>query len=71
MINIGKINTLKVVAEYPFGYALAPLTDNVDETDYSSEDMPTVTLPHDEVTTSLEVEQTLDVFVATDQRGDS
>jgi len=70
MINIGKINTLKVVAEYPFGYALAPLTDNVDSTDYSSEDMPTVTLPHDEVTTPLEVEQTLDVFVATDQRGD-
>ena len=70
MINIGKINTLKVVAEYPFGYALAPLTDNVESTDYSSENMPTVTLPHDEVTTPLEVEQTLDVFVATDQRGD-
>jgi len=70
MINIGKINTLRVVAEYPFGYALAPLVENVDDNDASGEDMPTVTLPHEEVTTPLEVEQTLDVFVATDQRGD-
>ena len=31
MINIGKINTLRVVAQYPFGYALAPLVENNDE----------------------------------------
>ena len=33
MINIGKINTLRVVAQYPFGYALAPLVENNDEND--------------------------------------
>lgn len=70
MINIGKINTLRVVAEYPFGYALAPLIENVDQNETSGEDLPTVTLPHDEVTHPLEAEQVLDVFVATDQRGD-
>ncbi|NDV90083.1 hypothetical protein GTH32_02600 [Alteromonas sp. 345S023] len=68
MINIGKVNTLRVVAEYPFGYALAPLVENDDP--WSDSEAVTVTLPHDQVSESLAVDSTIDVFVATDQRGD-
>ena len=75
MINIGKINTLRVVAQYPFGYALAPLVENNDENDCvieidDAEELQTVTLAIDEVETSLAEGQQIDVFVATDQRGD-
>ena len=75
MINIGKINTLRVVAQYPFGYALAPLVENNDENDSvieieDAEELQTVTLAIDEVETSLAEGQQIDVFVATDQRGD-
>ena len=68
MITIGKINTLRVIAEYPFGYALAPLVDSQDYDDEN--DLPTVTLSRDHVETPLTLEQTLDVFVATDQQGE-
>ncbi|WP_394223986.1 S1 RNA-binding domain-containing protein [Alteromonas gracilis] len=75
MINIGKINTLRVVAQYPFGYALAPLVEKHDEQDSvieidDADDQQTVTLAIDEVETSLVEGQQIDVFVGTDQRGD-
>lgn len=72
MINIGKINTLRVVAQYPFGYALAPIIDNDSDVyeDGDHDDTPTVTLAIDEVTKPLADGQQVDVFVATDQRGD-
>lgn len=69
MINIGKINTLRVVAQYPFGYALAPCIENEDDT-YSDDELPTVTLSHDEVESELSDGALIDVFVAADQRGD-
>ena len=73
MINIGKINTLRVVTQYPFGYALAPLVENNDENDSvieidDAEELQTVTLAIDEVEISLAEGQQIDVFVATDQR---
>ncbi len=75
MINIGKINTLRVVAEYPFGYALAPLLDSLTNDDgvYDASedtDQQTVTLAIDEVETPLTEGQELSVFVTTDQRGE-
>ena len=75
MINIGKINTLRVVAQYPFGYALAPLVENEDANDGiieidDADEMQTVTLAIDDVETPLADGQEVEVFVATDQRGD-
>lgn len=75
MINIGKINTLRVVAQYPFGYALAPILeaelDNEGIYDADEEnEQQTVTLAIDEVETPLNEGQDLDVFVTTDQRGE-
>ncbi len=75
MINIGKINTLRVVAQYPFGYALAPLVeaDEMAAGDFThdiDDALQTVTLAIDEVESSLSEGQTLDVFVTSDQRGD-
>lgn len=107
MINIGKINTLRVVAQYPFGYALAALergentvadkaeskvfqdngvqdngyendfhesissAANFDSQAYTLGANDTVTLPRDEVTTPLETNAEIEVFVATDQRGEA
>ena len=73
--KLGKINTLRVVAQYPFGYALAPLVEINDENDSvieidDAEELQTVTLAIDEVETSLTAGQQVNVFVATDQRGD-
>jgi predicted RNA-binding protein (virulence factor B family) len=85
MINIGKINTLRVVAEYPFGYALAALNANENEFERGTENEgaavvdseahtlgidETVTLPLDEVETPLATNAEIDVFVATNQRGE-
>ena len=75
MINIGKINTLRVVAQYPFGYALAPLVVNDDANDGiieidDADEMQTVTLAIDDVETPLADGQEVEVFVATDQRVD-
>jgi predicted RNA-binding protein (virulence factor B family) len=74
MINIGKINTLRVVAQYPFGYALAPIsqgeTKHDDVFDAEQDELPTVTLALDEVDSELKEGQDVEVFVGTDQRGD-
>jgi predicted RNA-binding protein (virulence factor B family) len=74
MINIGKINTLQVVGQYPFGYALAPIVTNVGAQDnvYNAEqdEQQTVTLSLDEVEGELAEGHELSVFVATDQRGE-
>ena len=75
MINIGKINTLRVVAQYPFGYALAPLVEKTDDGDGvieidDADEQQTVTLAIDEVKASLAEDQEVEVFVATAQRGD-
>ncbi|WP_346993692.1 CvfB family protein [Alteromonas gracilis] len=74
MINIGKINTLRVVAQYPFGYALAPIPqdspaqDNIYDAD--QDEQLTVTLALEEVNSELKEGQEVEVFVGSDQRGD-